>query len=308
MLLIKILKNRNFIFVLALVLGLAIGNYIEWIKHLTLPALAIVMTVSMTQIPLKTFLPLKDLVKPVLITIFLNYFVFAAIMLTLAWFIIPEKKELWTGFVILAFAPPGVAIPPFTSILGGDLKFSLTGVIGAYIAALVIIPLAGLILVGQNFIQPLRLLTIFAELIVAPLILSQIFIKIKIDKYILRFRGPIVNWGLFVVILAVIALNRSIFLGDFKLLGKISLICFISVVGLGLFYEFLTKKLKIDPSYRSSIILVGTAKNGGFAAAAALALFGAEASLPVAIFNVFLIIFLVYLSFRASKKEKRLNK
>lgn len=301
MFIIKILKNRNFIFILAFVLGLSIGNIGNWIKHLTLPALAVVMIVSMTQVSIKSFLPLKSLIKPVLLTILLNYFVFALVILTMAWLIIPER-ELWIGFVIIAFAPPGVAIAPFTGILGGDVKFSLMGVIGAYIAALIIIPLSGLILIGQSFIQPLRLIIVFTELIIAPLILSQIFIRTKIDKYILRFRGPIVNWGLFVVIFTVIGLNRSVFFNDPITLGKISLICSVTVIGLGLLYEFLTKKLKVDHSLRSCIMLLGTIKNGGFAAATALALFGDKASLPSAIVSVFLIIFLLYLSFRARKK------
>ena len=268
---------------------------------MTLPALAVVMIVSMTQVSIKSFLPLKSLIKPVLLTILLNYFVFALVILTMAWLIIPER-ELWIGFVIIAFAPPGVAIAPFTGILGGDVKFSLMGVIGAYIAALIIIPLSGLILIGQSFIQPLRLIIVFTELIIAPLILSQIFIRTKIDKYILRFRGPIVNWGLFVVIFTVIGLNRSVFFNDPITLGKISLICSVTVIGLGLLYEFLTKKLKVDRSLCSCIMLLGTIKNGGFAAATALALFGDKASLPSAIVSVFLIIFLLYLSFRARKK------
>lgn len=300
MFIVKVLKNRNFIFILAFILGLSIGNHIEWIRYLTLPALAIVMTVSMTEIPLRAFLPLKSLIKPVFLTIILNYFVFAAAMLTMAYFFIPEK-ELWVGFVIIAFAPPGVAIPPFTSILGGNVKFSLTGVIGAYIAAMIIIPLSGIILVGQSFIQPVRLIIIFAELIAGPLILSQIFIKLKIDKYILKFRGPVVNWGLFIVILSAIGLNRSIFFNEPKTLGKISIICMVTIIGLGLLYEFITKRLKIDRKLSSCIILLGTIKNGGFAVATSLTLFGDRASLPGAISSVFLIIFLLYLSFRARK-------
>ena len=297
MFIIKILKNRNFIFVLAFILGLSVGHLVSWIKNLTLPALAVVMVVSLTQISLRSFLPLKSIIKPVVLTILLNYFVFALIMLTMAWFIIPEE-ELWFGFVIVAFAPPGVAIAPFTGILGGDIKFSLAGVIGAYIAALIIIPLSGFIFIGQSFIQPLRLMIIFTELIIAPLILSQIFIKIKIDKYILRFKGSIVNWGLFVVIFTVIGLNRNVFFNEPLTLLRISLICFISVIGLGLLYEFVTRRLKNN----SSIMLLGVVKNGGFASAAALALFGEKASLPGALVSVFVIIFLLYLSFKARKK------
>ncbi len=302
MFIVRILKNRNFIFILAFTLGLSLGNIGNWIKHLTLPALAVVMIVSMTQISLKSFLPLKDLIKPILLSVLLNYFIFALVMLGIARFLIPQR-ELWIGFVIIAFAPPGVAIPPFVHIMGGDVKFSLIGVIGSYIAALIIIPLAGLILVGQSFIQPVRLVIVFAELIIVPLILSQIFIKTKIDRYILKFRGSIVNWGLFVVIFTVIALNRSVFFNEPKTLGKISLICFITVIGLGILYQFITRKLKINHSLSSCIVLLGTTKNAGFAAATALALFGDKASIPSAITSVFIILFLLYLSFSAKRKS-----
>ena len=302
MFLIKVLKNRNFIFALALILGLLIGDIGSWIKHLTLPVLAVLMTVSMTEIPIKSFLPLKNAVKPVLLSILLNYFIFALVMLTMAWFLIPER-ELWIGFVIIAFTPPGVAIPPFTRIMGGDVKFSLIGVIGSYIAALIIMPAAGLVLVGQNFIQPLRLIIVFTALIIIPLILSQIFIKVKIDRYILKFRGPIVNWGLFVVIFTIIGLNRSVFFNEPKTLGKISLVCFVTIIGLGLLYEFVTKKLKISSSLAAPIVLFGTTKNAGFAAATALALFGEKASIPGAIASVFIVLFLLYLSFKAKKKS-----
>jgi BASS family bile acid:Na+ symporter len=294
---IRILKNRNFIFILAFVLGLSIGHLIGWIRYLTLPALAVVMVVSLTQISIRSFLPLKSIVKPLLLTIILNYFIFALVMLLMAWFIIPDR-ELWIGFVIIAFAPPGVAIAPFTGIIGGDVRFSLAGVIGAYIAALAIIPISGIILIGQSFIQPLQLVIIFLELIIAPIVLSQIFIKKKIDKYILRFKGPIVNWGLFVVIFTVIGLNRNVFFSEPVTLAKISLICFTSVIGMGFLYELLTRRLKLDPS----IILLGVVKNGGFAAATALALFGDRASLPSAVVSVFLVIFLLYLSFRTRKR------
>lgn len=259
------------------------------------------MTVSMTEIPLKSFLPLKRAVKPVLLSILLNYFIFALVMLALAWFLVPER-ELWIGFVIIAFTPPGVAIPPFTRIMGGDVKFSLIGVIGSYIAALIIMPVAGLILVGQSFIQPLRLVIIFTELIIVPLILSQIFIKVKIDRHILKFRGPIVNWGLFLIIFTIIGLNRNIFFDNPGILWRISLISFITVIGLGLLYEFITRKLKTGRSLSAPVILMGTTKNAGFAAAAALALFGEKASIPGAITSVFTVLFLLYLSFRAKKK------
>ncbi|UCB46304.1 MAG: hypothetical protein JSV25_02450 [Spirochaetota bacterium] len=301
MLLLKILKNRNFLFISALVLGLSLGNHLTWTKHLSLPVIIIVMIVSMTQISLKSLSQINHIFKSVMLAILLNYAVFSAVMLTLARFIIPDE-ELWVGFVLIALAPPGAAIAPFTSILGGDVEFSLVGVIGAYIAALVIIPVTGLMLVGQSFNQPLGFIIIFSELIVVPLILSQIFIKIKIDKQILKFRGPIVNWGFFIVILAVISLNRNLFFSDLITIWKISMVSFISVIGLGLLYEGFSRRLKTNPIHGKSILLFGTIKHGSFAAATALSLFGDKASLPSAINSVFTVLFLIYLSIKAEKE------
>ena len=228
---IRIITNRNFILPLSLVLGLLIKDIGSWIKHLTIPALAIVMVASLTQISFKAFLNFKSLLKPVLYTILFNYFILGAVMLILAWFLISER-QLWIGFVVLAAAPPGVAIAPFTHIIGGDEKFSIIGMVGAYIAALIIIPLAGIIFIGQNFIQPLNLLLVFIELIIAPMIISQILVKFNLEKYITKWRGAIVNWGLFVVIFAVIALFRDVFFKNYKILGIISLISVLSIFGL----------------------------------------------------------------------------
>jgi BASS family bile acid:Na+ symporter len=214
------------------------------------------------------------------------------LMLIMARFLI-DDRDFWIGFVILAAAPPGVAVAPFTYIIGGNEKFSIIGVIGAYIAALAIIPIAGILFIGKSFAQPLNIIIVFIELIIVPLIISQLLIKFKLDKYIKRWRGPVVNWGLFIVIFAVISLNRDVFFKDFKTLGLISLVAAVTIFGLWLVIGFVLKKLRFKEDIRKSLILMGTVKNSGFAAATALTLFGVRASLPGAIFSVFLIIFLL---------------
>jgi BASS family bile acid:Na+ symporter len=300
---IKILKNRNFIFILAFALGFLIGDSAgTWIEHLAIPALAIVMVASLVQFPFKNFLNFRSLIKPALYSILVCYFVFGAIILLLAKLLIKDN-QLWIGFVLLACAPPGVAVPPFTKILAGDEKFSIIGMVSTYIAIMAILPLAGIIFIGSNFVQPLKLIILFIEVIIGPMIVSQILIRLKWDKYIARHRGTIVNWGLFVIIFVVIALNRNLFFKDLKILGIISLISFISILGLWLLLNLILKKLKFKSSIRKSLVLFGTVKNGPFAAAVALSLFSEKASVPGAIFSVFLIIYLITLSFTARKNE-----
>ena len=50
------------------------------------------------------------------------------------------------------------------------------------------------------------------------------------------------------------------------------------------------------------IFIIEESKEGGFAAASALALFGEKASLPGAILSVFLIIFLILIGLKPRKK------
>ena len=170
---------------------------------------------------------------------------------------------------------------------------------------LFLIPLAGFVFVGKNFIQPLNLILVFLELIVAPMIISQVLVKFKLEKHVAKWRGAIVNWGLFVVIFAVISLNRDIFFQDFKTLAKISLICVLTIFTLWFLTNFVLIKLKVLDEIKKSLILAATIKNSGFAAATALTLFNEKASLPGAVFSVFLIIFFNIYRFEATKKSTR---
>ncbi len=297
---VKLFKNRNFIFILALALGLILGENAWWLQYLTIPALAVVMTVSMTQLPLKEIKKGKGIFKPILWAFILNYVVFGTAILLLSYFLI-DDQQLWFGFVIIAASPPGVAIAPFTGLLSGKVKFSLIGVIGAYFASLLIIPLMGLIFIGGNLIQPIKIIVLLLELIVAPFIISQVLIKFKADRFVKKWRGLFVNWGLFIVIFAVIALNREALFKNPKILAITALISFIVVFGLGFLVEFILKKIKFQNNLRGPFILLATIKNGGFAAATALSLFGNEASLPGAVLSVFLILFLIVISLRSKK-------
>ena len=297
----NIINNRNFILILAILLGLAFKNIAEWIKYLTIPALSIVMIVSLSQIPTKDFLNFKNILKPALYTILFNYILSGIVMLAMAWFLI-DDKQLWIGFVMLAAAPPGVAIAPFAYIIGSDEKFSIIGMVGAYIASLAIIPLAQIAFIGSSFIRPLDLVIILLELIIGPLIISRIIVKFKFDKYLQRWRGSIINWGLFVVIFVVISLNREVFFDDLNTLLIISVISIVTIFGLWLLVDFSFKKIKVSPETRKSYILAATVKNSGFAAAAALALFGKRASLPGAIFGIYLVFFLVIIGILSRDK------
>jgi BASS family bile acid:Na+ symporter len=286
---------------MAFVLGIALGQVASWTEQLTLPALALVMTVSTIQISTKACLPLRSLVHPMLLAVVFNYLVLSTVMLALAWGLMPNW-ELWTGFVVVAAAPPGVAVIPFTHILAGDAAFSLVGTVGAYLAALIIVPVMLFLLVGESFLQPLELVIILVELIVVPVVLSRLLLLTGLAQHIEKWRGTIVNWGFFLVIFTVVGLNREVLLEQPQMVGLTSAVAIVSVFVLGYLIELVLKRLGVERAVRVSLTLMGTVKNSGVAAAIALTLFGGEASVPGAVVSVFNVLYLICLGLRAEQK------
>ena len=72
----KLFKNRNFILILAIVLGLTIGEPgATRTQPLVLPLLALVMTLSATNITSREFSSLKNMPRPIITSLLLNYVV-----------------------------------------------------------------------------------------------------------------------------------------------------------------------------------------------------------------------------------------
>jgi bile acid:Na+ symporter, BASS family len=208
-----LLRNRNFILFLALCVGLILPQLTLWTKPLTLPALAFAMTLSTMGVSGSVFRSPRSLMIPALLGIFMNYAVLTSVILATSTLLIHEK-EIWSGFVILAATPPAVAVVPFTEFLKGNNTYSLIGSVGAYLAALIIIPLITIELLGAGIFDPYKVLIIMAELIMAPFILSRILIWQKIDKKLESTKGILINWSFFVVVYTLVGLNRDVFVNQ----------------------------------------------------------------------------------------------
>ncbi len=129
--LISLLKNRTFVLALAFILGLVFSDAANFTGMLTLPALALVFTVSTTQFSVKDFFPLGKLIRPFILGFAFNYLLLGSVILLLAWWLMPTR-DLWIGFVLVAAAPPGIAIIPFTYIVRGDANLSMLSTFGVY--------------------------------------------------------------------------------------------------------------------------------------------------------------------------------
>ncbi len=296
----KLFRNRNFVLILSIVLGLAIGQAAIWTQPLVLPVMALVMTLSAISITSRDFASLKTMSGRILISLLLNYLVMGGIILLMARWLI-DDSELWAGFVIIAAVPPAVAVVPYSYILGGDTFFSLMGMMGAYLLALVLTPAIMVLFLGIDFFNPVELIVMLLQLIVIPLVVSRILLFTGLTQRIERWRGTIVNWSFFVVLFTIIGLNREVFFGQFDVLLWSSIIAIVITFVLGYVIELIARVLHTNRATSISLILMGTMKNYGLAGAIALTLFSERASIPGSICIVFAVLRMVWLLFHFKK-------
>ena len=299
----KIILNRNSFLVFAVIMGISFGNYAIYIKEYTIYVLAITMVLSTTGIESKALLPIKKLFKPMLVGTLLNYFVFGAVVLTLAWLLMPTK-ELFMGFVIIVAAPPGVAIIPFSGILKGDIEYSILGVFGAFLASIVIAPVLLQVFSNGVSVSAWSLFVLMIKLVFIPLIVSRFLLYKPVFKYVVKVRGKFVDLGFAIILFTAVGMNRDVFFTDPKILLLISIVLLSATFGIGSLFEFLSKKAGVKYDRNITQVLLLTIKSSGFSVVTALTLFGKEAAIPSAILAVIVLLYLLYLSIRLEFKSK----
>ncbi len=299
----KIILNRNFILVFAVILGISFGDFARYIKEYTLYILGITMVFATTGIDSKALLPVKKLIKPMLIGTILNYFVFGTVVLVLAWLLMPTKG-LFMGFVVIVAAPPGVAVIPFSGILKGDIEYSIIGVFGAFIASIAIAPFLIKLFDSEASVSVWSLFMLMIKLVLIPLIVSRFLLYKPVFKYVAIIRGKVVDWGFAIIVFTAIGMNRDVFFSEPKILILSSIVLLSATFGIGTLFEIFSKKAGVKYEQNITQVLLLTIKSSGFAVVTAMTLFGKEAAIPSAILAVIVLSYLLYLSIRLEFKKK----
>ena len=291
------LRNRNGIFFLAMAAGLLLPGAAPVTRHLILPALALAMALSTMEIGNEVFIRPRSLLFPALLGIIMSYIILGNIIIGLSELLIRDET-LWTGFVLLAAAPPAVAVIPFSGFLRGNGPLSLIGTVGAYLGALVIMPLIALTLLSSAAFDPIKLLMITLELIVLPLAFSRLLIRKGWKERIKPYRGTAVNWSFFTVLYTMVGLNRDVLLGQTWSLLPVAFISLISMFLLGFLIDWVCGLFHIPKETRTSLVLLGTLKNQGLSSGLALTLFSQEAAIPSTVSTMIMIGYIIWLDFR----------
>ncbi len=298
----KLLRNRDFLLLFSIALGLAWGDGAQVAERAVLPVLALVMTLSVMGVPGSVFRSPKALVVPALLGLLLNYGLLGGVLLGLNFALIRDET-LRAGFVIMAAVPPAVAVIPFTFLLNGDSPFSLVATIGCYLGALVIMPLITLTFLGEGFADSRKLVMIMAELIFAPLVVSRVLRWSGAAKRLDPWKGALTNWSFALVTYTIVGLNRNLFLNQPLLIAPVAFIALASTFLLGLGIEAIGRLFRVNKGKMISLVLLGTHKNTGLAAGLALTLFGDKTALPATVSTIFMIVYIIWLSLKGRRGQ-----
>ena len=301
---INIFRNRNFVLILALVLGLSIGDLAQYIKDYTFYILAVVLSFSTSGIVFSEIKSKQDVIKSVVLGVLLNYVVFGLILFTSAYYL-SISEEIYWGFVVIMATPPGVAIIPFSYMLKGNIQRATIATLAGFIASVFLAPLIIKFLTNNDQVEGWPLFWNIFKVIIIPIVISRFLLLKPVKNITIKIRGQVVNWGFALIIFTAVGINREVFLSDIDILLNVSLIFFIAIFVLGQVYDFISSKLKINFSERITQNLILTLKSSGFAVVISMSHFGGDATIPSAMLSIFVLLYLLFLSFKQWAADRK---
>jgi BASS family bile acid:Na+ symporter len=288
----KILENTAFFFIAAIIIGLVYPGFSGFLSQYIILFFIIAATLSLTHMKL-TRMDVKENAKASVKTVLLSYGLLSGVTILAAYLLVPNPEHL-AGFVIMAAAPPAVAIIPFTYLLRGNSKIALGGELLNYILALALAPMITLFLLGSG-VDIFEILKALTLIIILPLILSRFLIRHphssdSLQKIIVNFCFAFINYS-------IIGLNHAVIFSDPVALWPILLVHFLTVFGAGALVYLAGRRLRVSKDRCIPYTLFGSIKNGAMSATLAILIVSPAASLPAALHGAFTISFFLLLEY-----------
>jgi BASS family bile acid:Na+ symporter len=297
----ELLRDRNIVFLLAVAAGALTDVPTRWTQPLILPALGVIMTLSVLNVPNSVFSSPKAMLLPACAGIFLSYVLLGGVVIGLSFLLIPEPAPR-AGYILIAASPPAIAILPFAGMLKGDESFTLFGVIGAYLIALPVLPLAAYVFLDLPDVSLMDLAVAAGTLVLLPVIVSRLLLWSGLDKPIAPARGVVTDWSFFLVIYTIVGLNRALILSHPDKIVSVAVVAFLSIIVLGRLIEIAAGRFHVERKTLPPLILLGTLKNYGLAGGIALSFFSKESALPAAVCVIFMVLNIIWLDYRQKRR------
>jgi predicted Na+-dependent transporter len=296
-----LLRNRNLILILAIILGFLFWPLASFTKSLMNLAIILAITLSLCRIEFKQVFIKFNVFVSFGTTLLFSYILLGGSYIALAYLLLDDPLVI-NGFIIMAAAPPAIAIIPFSHALKANLNRSVIGTLNGYALTFLTMPLmAGLFFEGNVDLS--GIFGILVILILVPLVISQIVRLTGVVPRTEKHYGAIINWCFFLTTFSIVGLNRDLIVSEPELVLVIFVISLVSTFGLGTLIRFILKLYKVSDSTSSTYQLLGTMKNWSGAGVIALNLFGPTASLPGTIALISGICYYVWLSWRYERQR-----
>lgn len=270
-----------------LVLGLLTGGFPAFTKEISMAALAVAMTLSLTNVTLAQTRG-RDHIRHAAWALVINYGALTALILAISMFF---EDDIRNGWILMAAAPSAISVVPFTTILGGKTSKALFSTAVNYMVALVLMPVLTLALIGSS-VDVVSLIVYVLLLIVLPMVLSRAVMRMNIGK---PLNTSMLNVSMAVLIFAVAGANREAFQGELMVVAAISVGCILRTYGSGLLAELALRRARVPKDERISYVLFASYKNLGLTATLAIALFEPIVAVPATICIVFEVVYVISL-------------
>jgi len=271
----RLLSNFSFMMLLAIITGILVGE-MPFVNEISTIALITAMTISVSHISFRVANYKRELRKA-LYSLLLNYGFLSSVILIMGFLM----HKYWEGFVVMASAPPAIAVVPITKILHGDERQSLFSLIFLYLLAIFLMPFIIYLFLAKE-VNTVGIVKSTLILILVPIVLSRVIYK-KID----REQIPIIsNICFFILISLIIGKNRNFLFEDAFSLLLLSVIMAVRTFGTGSLVKLFGKKIGVAKEELISYSLLSSFKNEGLVMLIALS-FSPEATIPAIIALIF---------------------
>lgn len=295
MLLIRILENYAFVVAIAFALGLITGGPPAYPAEITIIALAIMMTLSLSNLKLRGG-RMAEIFRPTILAIILNYIFLTGLILLISFFF---SEDLRDGWILMAAVPSAVAVVPFSYMIGGDTRLALSGTAVIYLLSLLLVPAISIFGIGQD-IERSRLIYTILILILIPIAISRFSFLREMDA---GRKTPLINICFGILVFAMTGANRGAFGSEISLVVMISVAAFIRTFGIGSIILWMLGRRGVPDERKKALTLFGSYKNLGLTAAVAMVLISQRAAIPAAICIPFEIAWLITLKARTARKD-----
>lgn len=295
---IKFLFSRSHIlFLLAILIGILLPQAAEIASVLTLPALTVILTITLLRFPRGFFRRHRPPLSGAIWGNVMNYLILGNLIIMASIFLIREEG-FWVGMVLIAAAPPATTIIQLGNILRIDKQSMFSGMAGAYLGAALIVPLIGLGFLKFIPLNHFGLILLIAELTLLPLFLSRLAVDKDWDKLIENYKDHITDWCFFIIFYALVAGTRYLVIHRPLDVVYMFVIAAISTFLLGFIINLVGNYYGVAKEKISSLVFLGTMKNYGMAGAIALNVFNKQAALPALVFSVVMFIYIIWLKYK----------